>query len=204
MSSSIVLFNGVRIDDSPPGRVRRYRNLSPGAWGAARLLLYMHRSFPRVWANRSAAQGRQDANNPSFRYATSVWIARLERMPKTSGTWKELARFISDPGLNRQDVTDIAKAIIELAVRDAEIERNSYRNDPRPIAPVWSNGSSNTEHVQAEQRLMGRVRRAVASNHREVEKLIYQSLAAHDATVVHRIAQTAPTHHPVFQALSRL
>lgn len=223
--SSLVLFNGLRLNDSPPGRVRRYKALRTGAWKAARVLIYVYPSFPRLWATDAPQQRYSDANDPAFQYRWISWSARLTAMPKNSGAWKELAKVISGPTLDYRDVADVAKAIIELAVRDAEIERNSYRNSPRHIPayvqfaslcviastdhPIliyryWSNPAASAEQTREEQALMGRIRRAITNNSRIVEKCIYEALACRDATVVHRIAQTAPQGNPVFSALVTL
>lgn len=193
-SRPVVLFNGVRFNDQAPGRVRRYRPLRSGAWKAGRILLYVFpSSFPSLWKPTSATHGVRDANDPGFRYRWTTWKSKVDRLPKDRGSWRELARFITGPTLDHHDVGDVAKAIIELTVRDAEIERFSYRATPSVINPFWaSSAASATDQVREEQALMGRVRRAVTNNSKFIEKCIYQALASYDATVVQRIKQRAP------------
>lgn len=200
---SVTLFNGVQVTDSSPGQVRRYRSRRPGAWQAARILLYTYSSFPRLWSPDRATRTR-DAENAAFQYRWTTWLSALRSLRKDRGAWAVLAGHLCTRAITHRDITDIAKAVIELTVRDAEIERNSYRRAPRDLATSWRSGTSSSAHAQEEQRFMGRVRRAATNNHAAVEKFIYEAIAYRDASVVHRIAQNAPAGCAVFSALSRL
>ncbi len=206
MPYTLVLFNGLQITDSPPGQVGRYKSRRPGSWQCARILLYVYASsFPRLWTASSVASRRQDANNSSFQYRWTVWLSALSSMRKDTGAWAMLANHLvtTAAGVDHRTITDIAKAVIELALRDAEIERNAYASHPRYIAAYWVAGGSNSNHCREEQAFMGRVRRAIANNEREVERCIYAALACCDASVVHRIAARAPQGNVVFSTLSR-
>lgn len=213
MAGNLVLFNGVQVSDSPPGQVGRYKRLRAGAWQSARILLYVYASFPRVWPAGTQSSRRTDANNQTFQYRWTNWVRTLTNMRKDCGSWAKLANhLISKHGsrLSFKDVADTAKAIIELAVRDAEIERNSYSSQGSSLTPYWSGGggggasssSSSRNHLQAEQAFMGRVRRAVSNHSASIERCIYSALACKNASVVHNIARTAPRGNAAHSVLT--
>lgn len=206
MPHSIVLFNGVVVSDSPPGQVGRYKSRRPGSWQSARLLLYMFPSFPRLWIHDSSGGARRDADVPTFQYRWTSWVSSVNAMHKDRGAWALLAAHMASAGirLSHRDVTDVAKATIEFALRDAETERNSYSSRPRCLAVFWPLGATNSTHIQEEQVFMGKVRRAISNNERAIERCIYHALASHDGSIIHRISRGAPASCVVNSMLSRI
>ncbi len=190
-----MLFNGMQCTDLPPGQVGRYKHLRPGSWVSARLLTYVFNSFPRLWSSYSRS-ARQEANDDSFQYNWRGWVSSLEHMRKETGAWAVLAKYLvsRSSGVTYKDVTHIARAIIELAMRDAEIERNTLRNAPLRL-PLHTNKRSSISGTD-EQNFMARARSAVGYEPRvqKIEKCIYKALVWRDASVVFRISQEAPAN----------
>eukprot|EP00171_Calliarthron_tuberculosum_P015520 IDg15520t1 len=130
MPMRIVLFNGLELTDEAPGLVGRYRQLRTGAWLAARVLLYVYVSFPRLWRPGDVT------DSGSFQYKWRSWVDMLEQMAPGAGAWSALAAHLvsaQSPPATHTLVSDIARASIELAMRDAEIERNSLRAVPTEL-----------------------------------------------------------------------
>lgn len=203
MANTLVLFNGLQLNDHPPGQTSRTKHLRPGAWVAARLLVYVFPSFPRLW--RPTARAGHDARSSTFQHNWRDWVSRLEGARKDSGAWAALARFLAhrSPSISHGDVRDIACAVIELAMRDAEIELNLYRPAPKrfeayAIRRAPGGGSE-------EQALMSKIRSAAGYAPRvaKIEKCIYRALVYCDATLVFRMAQGAPRDSVVRAVISR-
>ncbi len=129
-------------------------------------------------------------------------MAALESMRKDRTSWAVLAKYlVTRPGgVNHKDVSDIARAIIELAMRDAESERNACRSAPLRIPSHAHKGSgSGASGSTDEQHFMTRVRAAVGYEPRsaKVERCVYRALVWRDAAVVLRMAQRAPANSVV-------
>lgn len=207
MPPSMVLFNGTVVGDAPPGQVGRYKSRRVGSWQSARLLIYMFPSFPRLWAHDSGAGARRDADASSFQYRWTAWVASVGAMRKDRGAFALLSAHLAaalGARISHRDIGDVAKATIELVLRDAEAERNAHASRPRSLAVFWPAGATNTAHMREEQAFMGKVRRAIANNERSIERCLYQALAAHDGSIIHRIARGAPSNCAVHSLLSRI
>lgn len=226
-SNRLVLFNGLELNDEPPGySVTRYHHFQSGAWLTARILVYCYTSFPPLWVPAQttpeptpamAAAAMSNPNNPSLAYRWRSWVEQLETMDKQVGSWAVVAERLSESGTTHEQVRDIARAVIELAVRDAEIERNAYREHPIPIPPFQTTQTTQTstptplapptrtrQNINAhEQNLMARIRSATAYEPRvgRVEKCIYRALALKNVLLIHAVAANAPQDSSVHQVI---
>ncbi len=187
--STYMLDNGISLTNSPPGNVGRYINLQPGAWLAARILLYKFSSFPRLWS--PGPDALNEAGNGSFQYNWVGWIERLDTMRKDVGPWREAAIFLASmtQPVTHRTIEDMTKAIIELALRDAEIERAAFRTAD-PLVPV---------RLTNERAFMARVRTATTYRPRSqrIERHLYRALEACDASLLRRIVNEAPLDNHV-------
>lgn len=194
-NQSLVLFNGLEVTDHPPGEVGRYRQLMPGSWLSARILVYVYPSFPQLWSPASGASGSSSSALPDecdegtgFQYKWRRWVESLEAMPKNSGAWVILSRHLATVGTSSGQVSDISRAIMELCMRDAEIQRNPSR------LMVYKAKDTVLPITPEEQGIMTRIRSATGYEPRlrRVEKCIYLALAAYDTAIIHQIAENAP------------
>lgn len=188
----VVLPNGLVLTDNAPGNTRRNSPLRPGAWKCARILLYSFMTFPRLWAcDREGAQ--LEAESASFSYSWVDWVEKLEKLPKSNGSWRELAKALDNmgPNLSIKLVEDIVKAITELVLRDAETERFSYRHS----RVVQANSHTYTPvSIPNESQLLTRARTAAQYIPRtmRLQRYIYEAIAAYNAPRLHQIAESAP------------
>ena len=119
-----------QFSDEPPGFVsRRYRPQS-GTFCSARILLRPSSGF-RLW-NKSGQEAIADANRTLYRYAWRAFTDELEASDKSIGSWRQLAYYVSAkfPIITNTVLNDIANAIIEIALRDAEFARLAFRDPP--------------------------------------------------------------------------
>lgn len=200
MAGRLVLFNGLELTDEAPGLVGRYRQLRSGAWQAARVLLYVYGSFPRLWSPSEASE------TGAFQYKWRSWVEALEQMAPDSGAWAALAAHLVSPlspPTTHALVGDIARAVIELAMRDAEIERNALRPNPAQLPPYIAADARPAAGSADEQAFMSRIRSAAGYDPRvrRVEKRIYHALVAKNAAVVHAISETALPTSSVHEVL---
>lgn len=202
MATRVLLFNGLELTDEAPGLVGRYRQLRTGAWLAARVLLYVYVSFPRLWRPGDVTE------SGSFQYKWRAWVDALEQMSPGVGAWAALATHLvseQSPPATHTLIADIARASIELAMRDAEIERNALRAAPTALPPYVPVDARPAVGSADEQAFMSRIRSAAGYEPRvrRVEKCIYRSLVAKNASVVLAISEAAPQScsvHEVLQA----
>jgi len=204
---SLVLFNGLEVTDDPPGEVNR-RQLTPGSWLSARILVYVYPTFPQLWSpgfGSSPTPGAGASNNINisidesevgseehvdigFQYKWRKWVEALEAMPKNSGAWVILSRHLAAAGTTVKQVRDISRAVMELCMRDAEIQRNPIHlnvyKEKDVVLPITTE----------EQGIMSRIRSATGYEPRlkRVEKCIYSALAAFNIAIVHTMAENAP------------
>ncbi len=200
----LILFNGLQVDDSPPGCVGRYRQLVPGAWVFARVLIYAFRSFPILWSPDS----KDDPDETMYSYKT--WVTELEEMDGHEGSWAVLARYLSQSqdriDLSHEFVTDLCRAVVELVTRDAEIERNAYRARPLQLQECREKSEKKSQiDAGDEQAFMGKVRSAIGYKPRlkRIEKCVYRALVAVDVSIAHRIAKDAPEDCIVHQIVAQ-
>lgn len=187
----IVLPNGLELHDRPAGTVQRYNHLVTGAWQAARILLYTFIGFPALWTPGGLVA---TTDMEPFQHNWVAWLKRLDTMEKHAGPWRECAVYlvrVHRDKLNTTMIEHITKAIIELALRDAEFARVAYRTPgiaSHPQAPAC---------LTDERALMGRIRTAAQYRPRvlAIEKHLYRALEAADAALLQRIASNAPDEH---------
>ncbi len=200
MQREVVLFNGLAATDDPPGEVGRYRQLRAGAWLAGRLLVYTYPSFPRLWERNV-----EEANDDNFQYKWRHWVDAVQRMPLNDGSWDVLAQRVSEVGTTHGQISDIARAVIELVMRDAEIDRNSLRLRPKYLPPyVASTSNVIRANTTDEQQFMSKVRSATGYEPRlrKIELCIYRALRARNEQLVQIIADGAPRDCAVHEALA--
>ena len=201
---SILLPNGLNLNDRAPGQVRRYGStaMEPGAWLAARLLLYNFMTFPRLWRGDNP-RATADAENVNFQYSWSTWLEALDAMPKDRGSWRELSKYLVDfkTRISHKTVLDVCKAVMELALRDAESERMAYR------IFQGGNNSNNSRRrlsaIEVERDLMARFRVAAAYIPRvaRLQECIYHAIAAYSSPTLQHIAASAPGNDPVHKVV---
>lgn len=201
----IALFNGLQVDDSPPGTVGRYVTLQPGTWFFARVLLYSYRSFPLLWTPPESREHYHDKSNLSYK----DWVLKLEKMNLEEGAWavfaRQLSRFRNEIDLSHQFVTDLCGAIIELATRDAEIERNVYRSIPLQLRACRDKDEDTAPRNSEDERVfMGKVRSAIRYQPRvrRIEECVYRALVVVDVSMAHSIARNAPDYCPVHKIVA--
>jgi len=197
---SLVLFNGLQVTDDAPGEVNRYRQLRPGSWLAARILVYVYPSFPQLWTPMAqlSRTGTDTGSTGAFQYKWRTWVNALESMPKNCGAWTVLAARLAEIGTTSSQISDISRAIMELSMRDAEIQRNPKQLEAYKEKDVF--GITTVE----EQAIMSRIRSATgyAPRLRRVEKCIYRALAVFNVQIVHAIASVSPPKCSVFEVLN--
>lgn len=182
--------------------------MRPGSWVSARVLTYVYRSFPDLWTPELEFDPNNSQNEcTTFSYRWRAWVEKLERMDKQRGAWAVLAERLAYLGTTHGQVQDIAKAIIELAIRDAEILRNALRPNPLPLPAYRVSYHDDTPFDQipntVEQAFMARIRSATGYQPRlrRVEKCIYTALAICNVSIIHAIAAMAPKKSPVFDII---
>lgn len=151
-------------------------------------------------------------------------------MDKHLGAWAALAHRLADVGTTHWQVQDIARAIIELAMRDAEIQRNALRDDPTSLPPYMictndafeldtstapsvpendastnatANGVGTCNSNSDEQAFIARIRSATSYQPRvrRVELCIYRALARKNILLVHAVAAGTPDSCCVHQVI---
>lgn len=192
------LLNGNALTDSPPGEVVRNHPYAPGAWIVARILLYIFTSFPRLWTRGGAYQAEADDN--SFQYNWNLWIKKLDKEPKSVGSWRQAAIYLLQMGsdsVTHKTVTDAVKAVIELALRDAEFERRATSSMNEQYS--WSVH----ETIAKERNFMARVRSTITYKPRSarIERFLYEAIDSIDTSFTEAIAAKAPTDNPVHDVI---
>lgn len=202
---AIVLFNGLQLDDKPPGSVRRYRQSCQGAWLFARVLIYAFRSFPILWSPNDA----DDADECVYSFKN--WLSQVEQMNFAKGSWalmaRQLQQYQQHINLNHDFITDLCRAIIELAIRDAEIERNCYRARALHLrqCSLKNESTSCNDSSADETAFMARVRSAIGYKPRlkRIERCVYRAVVAVDVSIAYEIAKEAPDDCTVHEIVAQ-
>lgn len=219
---AFVLPNGICLHDRAPGKVTRYKHLTPGGWQAARILIYSFSGFPDLRVGRTSGRagstgagtgssfgsvieineatltGTGERSDPigskQEQYAWKNWLQRVKEHPKNIMGFRECAIYLTQK--HETSLSDVLIADVAKAVIELVFRDAEFARmgcKPCTTIPVPP-----TE-LKDESTLMSRIRTAQSYKPRSqgVEESILQAIHIQSSDAMHRMAASASDDHHI-------